>query len=58
MMSDKEVHDFLKILEDYRKKISKDKEASRKFLIELGIFTEKGNLRKQYKNLCIPQEQE
>ena len=57
-MSEKELKEFQDVLENYRKKVTKSKEASRKFLIELGIFTAKGNLRKPYKHLCIPQEQE
>ena len=58
MMSDKEVQEFQEILKAYKKKVTRSKEASREFLVELGVLTEKGNLRKQYKNLCIPQEQE
>lgn len=57
-MSEKERKEFQEIMETYRKKVTRSKETSQKFLIELGIITEKGNLRKPYKHLCIPQEQE
>ncbi|UCS95034.1 hypothetical protein KZP23_08500 [Echinicola marina] len=56
-MEDKELDNFINILEQYKVKVSKSKSASRKFLVELGIVTEKGNLKKNYKHLCIPQEQ-
>ncbi len=49
---------FVDVLEKYKAKVSKTEESSRKFLIELGVITEKGNLKKNYKNLCIPAGQE
>ena len=55
-MKDKEIKDLVKTLEKYRNELGKSEEKSRKFLIQTGIITEKGNLRKPYKNLCIPQE--
>ena len=57
-MSEKERKEFQEIMETYRKKVTRSKETSQKFLVELGIITEKGNLRKPYKHLCIPQDQE
>lgn len=57
-MSKKERQDFVKIIEKYREKLSKDKQASRKFLVDIGIFTKKGNLRQPYKHLCIRQGQD
>jgi hypothetical protein len=56
-MKDKEIKDLVKTLEKYRNELGKSEEKSRKFLVQTGIITEKGNLRKPYKNLCIPQEQ-
>lgn len=56
-MADKELKDFVGVLEQYKEKVSKSKSASRKFLVELGIVTDKGKLKKNYKHLCIPQEQ-
>jgi len=55
-MSDKEREEFIIILEKQRKKLSKDPVAARKFLVDAGIYTPKGNLRKPYRNLCIPQD--
>lgn len=58
-MSDKEKREFSAILQQYKEKLSGNKKASRQFLVDVGIITPKGNLRKPYKHLtlCIPQEQ-
>ena len=53
-MCEKETRELLKTLKDSKKEITKTKKSSREFLVELGIFTEKGNLKKNYKDLCIP----
>ena len=55
-MSGKEREEFLVILEKKRKKLAKDPVAAKKFLVDTGIITPKGNLRKPYRNLCIPQD--
>jgi hypothetical protein len=47
-MSDKERKDFIKLLILKKKKLAKDKKASRKFFIKAGIMTESGNLSKKY----------
>jgi hypothetical protein len=39
----------------YRAKATSSKRAARENLVDSGIFTKKGNLRKPYKHLCIPQ---
>lgn len=57
-MSDKDRKEFIVILEQYKSRLSKDKEASRKFLVDVGIVTKNGNLREPYKHLCIPQDQD
>jgi hypothetical protein len=57
-MSEKDHKEFILILQQYKQKLSKSKKASRKFLVDTGIVTEKGNLREPYKHLCIPQEQD
>ncbi|HEX5154284.1 MAG TPA: hypothetical protein VFW07_22705 [Parafilimonas sp.] len=57
-MSDKEREEFIKALKTQTEKLSKNKKASRKFLVDVGIITKKGNLRKPYKHLCIPQDQD
>lgn len=56
-MTEQERKEFIKILERYKRKFAKNKNASREFLIKVGIYTEKGNLRKNYKHLCIPPTQ-
>jgi hypothetical protein len=56
-MSQKEREKFASAAKLYQKKVLRSKKASRKFLIELGVFTEAGNVRKQYKGICIPQGQ-
>lgn len=55
-MSDKERKKFSEAIKKYTTKLSKNKEASKQFLVDTGIITEKGNLREPYKPLCIPQE--
>ncbi|GAA4451710.1 hypothetical protein GCM10023092_09550 [Rurimicrobium arvi] len=57
-MSDKELREFSDAMKRYTKKLAKDKRASKAFLVRTGIITEKGNLRKPYKHLCIPQGQD
>lgn len=57
-MSEKDHQEFIVILEQYKQKLSKSKKASRKFLVDTGIVTAKGNLREPYKHLCIPPEQD
>lgn len=54
-MTKKELQELLDLFEKMRIKLKGDREASRQFLVDAGIFTKKGNLRKPYKNLCIPQ---
>ncbi|MBC9932670.1 hypothetical protein [Chitinophaga qingshengii] len=54
-MSTKEIKDLVEAIEKYSKQLSKDKRASKAFLVKAGIITPKGNLRAPYKHLCIPQ---
>jgi hypothetical protein len=54
-MSKKELENIKKGMKEYAKKLETSKEESIKFLAGAGIITTKGNLRKPYKNLCIPQ---
>ncbi len=56
-MSDRERKDYLTRLEQLGKKLAEDPIAAKQFLVDAGIITPKGNLRKPYKNLCIPQGQ-
>jgi len=57
-MSEKELKQFSETIKKYAKKLSKDKKASKAFLIKTGIITEKGNLTNPYKHLCIQQGQD
>lgn len=43
----------MEALEKTQTELSKSQEASRKFLFDTGIITEKGNLKKPYKHLFI-----
>lgn len=51
-MTDKEIKEMVKGLKAYKKKVTASKEASRKFLVELGIVDKKGNIQEPYKPLC------
>ncbi|SEM65463.1 hypothetical protein SAMN05216436_106118 [bacterium A37T11] len=54
---DKETEEFAEILKKYKDKFAKSETTSKKFLVELGVITEKGNRTKHYKHLCIPEVQ-
>ena len=52
-MSDKELKQYQQQLEAFEKKVTKSKSASRKFLVQQGVITPKGNLTKRYQGvLC------
>lgn len=55
-MSDRERKEYLEKLDVLGSKLAKDSVAAKDFLIAAGIITSKGNLRKPYKNICIPQD--
>ena len=52
--TEKEKKEFLSILKWYAKEVKHNKKLARKLLVDAGIFTKKGNLRKPYRHLCIP----
>ena len=54
-MSEEEIKSFKKVLKEYQENI--DKETAYIFLKKLGILTEKGNISRKYKTICIPKEQ-
>jgi hypothetical protein len=56
-MNDIKVDSLIQKLEKYRIRLSKSKKKSKKFLVEVGVLTAKGNLKNHFKHLCIPQEQ-
>lgn len=47
---------YLQLLEKKKKKALKNKKAALEFLKQLGILTEKGNLRAPYNSVCTPEE--
>lgn len=55
---EKETDQFISILVKYKEKVSRSEKSSKKFLLDLGVITEKGNLKKNYKNICILEDQE
>jgi hypothetical protein len=57
-MSEKKYKEYLKKIKEYKKEVTSSKESANKFLIELGILTPKGNIRKAYKPLCIQKDQD
>ena len=57
-MTTQERENLKKALKTYKKRVTSSKKASRNFLIELGVFTKNGKVRKEYKNLCIPPDQD
>ena len=52
-----EHRELIKALKDKKNLVSKSANESKKFLVDLGIVTKKGNLRRNYRSLCIPIEQ-
>jgi hypothetical protein len=56
-MSKKEILEFKKLLDSKKEALSNNKEMSQRLLINAGIFTEKGNLKANYRGLCIPRSQ-
>ena len=56
-MTEDERVDLLKSMEKYKQKFSGNQKASREFLVKIGIYTAKGNLKKNYRNLCIQPDQ-
>lgn len=57
-MTEKEINSFIKTIRKQKKRITADSKLSKKFLIDLGIFSEKGRVTKAYKGICIPNEQD
>ena len=55
-MTQREREKELKQMEEFKESLKGDREKSIALLVGAGIITPKGNLRKPYKNLCIPRE--
>ncbi len=56
-MEDRKVDELVAKLEKYRIELTKSQKKSKKFLVDVGVITPNGKLAKNYKHLCIPQEQ-
>lgn len=50
----KKTEEFIAYLLLFRKNLENNPEACKQLLIDAGIITEKGNLKKHYRGLCIP----
>jgi hypothetical protein len=50
-----EVNDFVKIINTYKKEVTKSQKSSKRFLIELGVISEDDKPTENYKHLCIPE---
>ena len=57
-LKEKEEDPFITILKAYQIEVTKSKAASKKFLVDIGVMTKKGNLKKNYRALCTLKEQE
>jgi hypothetical protein len=57
-MSEKEIKELSAAMKKFAVKLSKDKKAAKAFLVEVGIITPRGNLRKPYRHLCIQRVQD
>jgi hypothetical protein len=53
-MTDQERQEFLQFIEEYRLRLKGNKELSKQFLIDAGIYTKEGVLAEPYENLYIP----
>jgi len=53
-MSDKEREESIRLMEEYRKKLTGNKELCREFLVKAGIYTKEGELTEPYQHLYIP----
>lgn len=57
-LKEKDEDPFITILKSYTLELTKSKAASKKFLVDIGVMTKKGNLTKNYRALCTLKEQE
>jgi hypothetical protein len=55
-MTDQEREELLAYMRNFRENMTK--ESAMKFLVDAGIYTEKGELAEPYENLYIPQPNE
>jgi len=53
-MKDNKTQELVNKLEQYRESLFDNKKASKAFLVKAGILTQRGDLKANYKHLCIP----
>lgn len=53
-MKDNKTQELVNKLEQYRESLFENKKASKAFLVKAGILTQRGDLKANYKHLCIP----
>jgi len=51
-MSDREIEEFIRNFNEYTKEVASSKKKSQEYLQSVGLYTKKGNLRKEYKAPC------
>jgi len=56
-MSQSEVKELLEVLKEFKGKVTKNKKSSKKFLQDIGIFNSMGEVKPEYRDICIPQSQ-
>lgn len=57
-MNSKEIKTFDAIIKAYEKKVASNKTLSKTMLVNIGVITDKGNVRKAYKQLCTAGDQD
>jgi hypothetical protein len=55
-MNKNEIDDFVKSFNRYTKELSNSKENAQKYLTKAGIYTDKGNLKRNYVTKCTVQK--
>ncbi len=56
-MSASEVKELLEVLGEFKKKVTRNKKSSKKFLQDIGIFNSLGEVKPEYRDICIPRSQ-
>jgi hypothetical protein len=57
-MSDKELKIYLSKIRKEANDIAKDEDKSKKFLIDIGLLNREGKVKRQYRDICIPIDQD
>lgn len=57
-MSEKELNAYLLDIKKAANVIIKDEDKSKKFLQEIGLLNREGKVKKQFRDICIPIDQD